>query len=138
MLPAGSELEAHLRVPSRAMGFIEPGDRVLLRYDAFPYQKFGHHGGRVSRISRSTVTPGGAPSLPVLPDRGEPYYRVIVELDESSVRAFGKNESLMPGMLVEADILGERRPLWEWALEPLFTLGDPVGPTPPTAGATAE
>ncbi|WP_276523924.1 HlyD family efflux transporter periplasmic adaptor subunit, partial [Enterobacter hormaechei] len=49
VLPGDGRLEAELLVPSRAVGFIEPDDKVLLRYQAYPYQKFGHHEGRVSR-----------------------------------------------------------------------------------------
>lgn len=128
VLPEGSALEAHLLVPSRAVGFIEPGDRVLLRYAAFPYQKFGHHGGRVARISRNAINPGEFPGQAGLQNTIEPYYRVVVEIDENSVRAFGKNEPLMPGMLLEADILGETRQLWEWAIEPLFALSNNVEP----------
>jgi membrane fusion protein len=41
MLPVGSVLQAQFFVPSRAIGFIERGDHVVLRYEAFPYQKFG-------------------------------------------------------------------------------------------------
>jgi len=58
VLPGDGRLEAELLVPSRAIGFIEPGDTVLLRYQAYPYQKFGHHRGTVARISRSTVQAG--------------------------------------------------------------------------------
>lgn len=122
LLPAGSLLQAQLLVPSRAVGFIAPGDRVLLRYQAFPYQKFGHQGGRVLRISRSAITPGAA-----APPGAEPYYRVLVALDRQTVTAFGKAEPLRPGMLLEADILGERRKLVEWALEPLYSLRGRVG-----------
>ena len=117
LLPAGSQLQAQLLVPSRAVGFIAPGDRVLLRYQAFPYQKFGHHGGHVLRISRSAIAPAsGAPA------GVEPYYRVLVALDRQTVTAFGKAEPIRPGMLLEADILGERRRLYEWLLEPLYSL----------------
>lgn len=56
ILPTGSRLQAQLFVPSRAVGFIEPGDKVLLRYQAYPYQKFGHHDGIVARISRSALS----------------------------------------------------------------------------------
>ncbi len=28
----------------------------MLRYQAYPYQKFGHHTGRVASISRSALT----------------------------------------------------------------------------------
>ena len=42
IVPA-SDLRAELLAPSSAVGFIAPGERVLLRYDAFPYQKFGQY-----------------------------------------------------------------------------------------------
>ena len=124
LLPAGSQLQAQLLVPSRAIGFIEPGDEVLLRYQAFPHQKFGHHRGKVLRISRSALSPGGVGALLGAADSqaGEPYYRVLVELSRQSVVAYGQAEPLRPGMLLEADILGERRKLYEWALEPLYSL----------------
>lgn len=115
LLPAGSRLQAQLLVPSRAVGFIAPGDRVLLRYQAFPYQKFGHHEGVVRRVSRSAVpTAAGQGS--------EPYYRVLVDIGRQSITAYGRQEPLRPGMLLEADIMGEHRKLYEWALEPLYSV----------------
>jgi membrane fusion protein len=121
VLPDNSPLEAHLYVPSRAVGFIEPKDTVLLRYQAFPYQKFGHYKGTVTRISRSALSAAELNALG-LPQASEIYYRVIVRLDSQSIRAFGKNEALRPGLVLEADILGEKRKLWEWVLEPLYSL----------------
>ncbi|KFN51304.1 HlyD family secretion protein [Arenimonas composti] len=118
LLPADATLEAHLAVPSRAVGFVAPGDRVLLRYDAFPYQKFGQHPGTVLRVSRSaSVGEGGD---------GEPLYRVVVAPARAEVVAFGRGEPLRPGMRLEADLLGERRRLWEWLLEPLQALDGAV------------
>lgn len=34
---------------------VEPGNTVLLRYQAYPCQKFGHHIGRVTRVSLSAI-----------------------------------------------------------------------------------
>jgi len=48
LLPEGSRLRAQLLVPSAAIGFIKAGDRVLLRYEAYPYQKFGSHFGVIT------------------------------------------------------------------------------------------
>lgn len=120
LLPAGSRLQAQLMVPSRAIGFVEPGDRVLLRYQAFPYQKFGQHEGVVVRISRNAVgqTAGAAGA-------GAPrdtYYRVLVDIRRQSVSAYGREQALRSGMLLEADILGDHRRLYEWILEPLYSL----------------
>ena len=43
------------------------------------------------------------------------------------LRSSGKPEALKPGMLVDADVLGERRTLVEWIFEPLYSLGGRVG-----------
>lgn len=130
LLPAASALEAHLLVPSRAVGFVEPGDVVRLRYQAFPYQKFGHQRGTVARISRSALTPGELGALVGNANAAEPHYRIVVALDRPTVRAFGREEALKPGMLLEADILGEQRRLWEWAIEPLYALSGSLGSYP--------
>lgn len=122
LLPGTGALEAELLVPSRAIGFIDPGDRVLLRYDSYPYQKFGHHRGRVARISRSALTPGELDTGESRSWKAESYYRVVVRLDRQTVTVYGREEALRPGMRMEADILGERRRLIEWVFEPLFAV----------------
>lgn len=122
LLPKNSELEAELLVPSRAIGFIEPGDAVQLRYQAYPYQKFGHQLGKVARISRSALSSGELGTLIGNAQQGEPFYRITVHLRKQSVIAYGKNELLKPGMLLDADVMGERRRLIEWIFEPLYAL----------------
>lgn len=119
ILPAGSALQAQLLVPSRAIGFIEPGSRVVMRYQAFAYQKFGQQYGRVADISRSALTPGEVGAL-VGQQAQEPLYRVKVDLDSQQVLAYGRPELVRPGMALDADILMERRRLIEWVFEPLY------------------
>lgn len=119
MLPAHSKLEAQLLVPSRAVGFIEPGSRVVLRYQAFPYQKFGQQFGRVVDVSRSALSPSDVSAL-VGQQTNQPLYRVQVALDRQYVMAYGKAEAVKPGMMLEADVLMDRRRLIEWVFEPLY------------------
>lgn len=127
LLPGNGMLEAELLVPSRAIGFIEPGDKVLLRYQAYPYQKFGHQQGTVTRISRSALSSGELGALIGNAQQGEPFYRITVALARQTVTAYGKAELLKPGMLLEADVLGEKRRLIEWVFEPLYSLKGKVG-----------
>ncbi|MFC5583397.1 HlyD family secretion protein [Rhodanobacter terrae] len=119
VLPAGSVLQVQLLVPSRAIGFIAPGNMVVLRYQAFPYQKFGQQYGRVTDISRSALSPAEVTSL-VGQQSQESLYRVQVKLDKQDVLAYGKPEPVKPGMALEADILMDRRSLLEWVFEPLY------------------
>jgi membrane fusion protein len=121
IVPAGAVLQAQLYAPSRAVGFVGVGDEVLLRYPAFPYQKFGHQRGTVAAVSRIALSAAGA--LEAAPAASaEPVYRIIVELGSQTVTAYGEPRALRAGMLIEADVLQERRRLYEWALEPLYTL----------------
>ncbi len=126
ILPEDSKLEAQLFTPSRSIGFIKVGQKVLLRYQAFPYQKFGHHEGTVKTVSMTAISPNELPPqlsrLTSLTASGEPLYRITVSLDAQSINAYGQSQALHPGMQLESDILLERRKLYEWLLEPLFTL----------------
>lgn len=121
ILPAGSTLQAQLLVPSRAIGFVEPGSRVVLRYQAFPYQKFGQKYGRVTDISRSALSPADIVALVgKQPEQPDSLYRVQVALDSQHILAYGKEEPMKPGMALDADILMDRRRLIEWVFEPLY------------------
>ncbi|WP_157581851.1 HlyD family secretion protein [Rhodanobacter spathiphylli] len=121
ILPAGSSLQAQLLVPSRAIGFIEPGSRVVMRYQAFAYQKFGQQYGHITDISRSALSPEELTALTDRPQQQiEPMYRVWVKLDRQDVLAYGKRQPVRPGMALNADILMDRRSLIEWVFEPLY------------------
>jgi membrane fusion protein len=128
IVPADDKLEAHLYGPSRAMGFVQPGQQVRLRYQAYPYQRFGHYEGTVASVSRSAVNPS---DLPVqiagltgvnAATGGEPMYRVVVEPASQSVQAYGQGRALQPGMTLDADVSLERRRLAEWVLEPIYAI----------------
>lgn len=125
IVPAGATLEAYLFAPSRAVGFVREGVPVRLRYQAYPYQKFGQASGRVESVSRTALPAGeiftlGNPSANN--QNSEPYYRITVALDRQSITAYGRQQPLQAGMLLDADIMLERRRLYEWVLEPLFSL----------------
>ncbi|WP_232482329.1 HlyD family secretion protein [Burkholderia ubonensis] len=123
VLPADGRLEAQLMVPSRAIGFIHPGQTVVLRYEAYPYQKFGQQYGRVSGISRSALSPQEVATLTGQPNVQEQHYRLTVTLDRQDIAVYDRTERLRPGMALDADLLLDRRTLIEWVLEPIYALG---------------
>lgn len=123
LVPAGSTLQAQLLVPSRDVGFVVPGSPVVLRYQAYPYQKFGQQYGRVISVSRSALSPSEVEAL-IGQQTREPLYKVGVALDRSKV--FGA-DMMKPGMAVDADILMERRRLIEWMFDPLNGIRQRMG-----------
>ena len=127
LLPQGAKLQAQLFAPSSAIGFLKPNQTVQLRYQAFPYQKFGHHEARVLLVSRTPLQSADLAALP-LPESvktnaaAEPMYRITVALNEQSVRAYGQDQALAAGMQIDADVLLDRRRLIEWIFEPLLSV----------------
>lgn len=117
LLPEGSHLEAELFLPTRAAGFIRPGNTVRLRFDAFPFQRFGAVEGTVHSVSRTIFGPG---ELPVTLGIAEPVYRVLVNVPNQYVEAYGERFPLQAGMTLSAHVILETRKLWELLLDPLL------------------
>jgi membrane fusion protein len=129
LLPADAKLQAQLFAPSSAVGFVRADQTVELRYQAFPYQKFGHQSGAVAQVSRSPLQASelAALALPAsLSASGEPLYRIVVTLDRQTVAAYGQAQALAPGMQLEADVLLDRRRLVEWLFEPVLGIAGRV------------
>lgn len=119
IIPLDAVFEARLLAPASAVGFIKPGKAVKLRYAAYPYQRFGHQEGVVTQVSRMIVTPSEL-SSPV--QSQEPFYVVAVSVANQQVVAYGEKYPLQAGMTLEADVLLDSRPIYQWILEPLYSI----------------
>ena len=119
IIPIGSDLQANLYLPTRSIGFLEVGQNVNVSYEAFPYQKFGTYPGRIHQIAKSVIMPGEPASGLTFQ---EPVYKVTATLESQHVRAYGKEISLRSGMAISADVVLDRRSLFEWLLEPVYSL----------------
>jgi membrane fusion protein len=119
IVPNDRVLQAELFVPTRAIGFIQPGQEVRILYEAFPYQQFGTYGGRVLKISETILTRSDNFG-PI--ELKEPAYRVTVTLDRSNIDAYGKTMPLQADMLLRADIILEKRSLIRWLIDPLLSV----------------
>lgn len=116
LVPEGSVLFAQVYVPSRAIGFVEAGQRVRLMYEPFPHQRYGAAWGELVRISDTVLSPD---ELPLGLGLEEPAYKASVRLDKNRVEAFGRSFALRPGMALSAEIIQERRTFLQFLMEPL-------------------
>jgi membrane fusion protein len=119
IIPEGSQLQANLYLPTRSIGFLEIGQDVNISYEAFSYQKFGTYPGTISQIAKSVIMPGDPASGLSFQ---EPVYKVVAVLESQHIQAYGREIPLKPGMMLSADIVLDERTLFEWLLEPLYSL----------------
>ena len=117
---AGERLQAEFRVPQAGLPLIRTGQPVKLRYDAFPYQRYGVRFGTVRWVGPSGVAP-----------RDSGGFRVLVDLAEDSIRVRGQSRALQAGMEGLADVVVGRRSLVSFAVEPIRALRENLREPPP-------
>jgi membrane fusion protein len=133
-------LEVHLYAPSKTTGFVSAGQQVLIRYNAYPYQKFGLQAGTVIDVSKTPFAPNELPqhlASTILSNAqqnilgfnsNEALYRIKVQLKQQSILAYGQAHAIKPGMTLEADVVQHRRKIWEWIIEPVLAVTRSASP----------
>ncbi len=116
---AGETLQAELKVPESGMGKLKTGQGVKLKYDAFPYQRYGVKYGRVAWLSPAAVeTKDGA------------SFKAHVEVTDTEMLAQGQSRPLAAGMSGKAEIVIGNRTLIEYVFEPLRQLKENFSDVP--------
>lgn len=120
IIPSEVPLQARLYLPGSAMGLVEAGQPVQLTYDAYPYQTYGNHEGRVERVSSTTLDP--REQRVMLPEIQEPVYQLEAALPEQSLLADGRSHRLRSGMRLRAEIVTAEMTLLAYMFDPLLRL----------------
>ena len=120
IVPLNTSPEVLLLIPSRSIGFIRVGQKVSVRYQAYPHEHYGRHYGVVKDIARVALPPQEVVQHIRVE---EPVYTVRVSLPTDYLEFEGKRLALTPGMVVEADVELDRLKIYQWLLEPFYRLG---------------
>jgi membrane fusion protein len=116
--PKNARLEAELYAPSRAIGFIRAGEAVRLMYQAFPHATFGTAKGKIVSFSHTILAPRDV-AIPGQVVRA-PVFQIRADIARQTINAYGQAVPLQPGMLLTADVVLERRTLFEWLFDPIY------------------
>jgi HlyD family secretion protein len=118
LVPRDVPLQAEVNVEGRDIGHIEIGQPVRLKYEAYPFQKYGTGEGTVRVVSDDAFTPDAKA------DSGRristPYYRVLVDVANGKLRRRPEHMQLIPGMGLTAELKVGRRRVISYFLYPLL------------------
>ncbi|SUT93422.1 HlyD family secretion protein [Actinobacillus lignieresii] len=112
-------------VPNSAISFIKLNDEINIRYEAFPFEKFGQFKGYIRSISSlpaSLQELSFYRNLPLETNENIPLYKITAELPDQLITYNDKDLYFMSGMKAEATLFLEKRKLYEWMLFPLYQL----------------
>lgn len=135
IVPDGTPLIVEATVSNNDIGYIKVGQRVQVKVDTFPFQKYGTLTGTLvwispdaedrSATSRDIDTRTGAvPDATLRAQEHDPnagfVYRVHIRVANARFVVEGQPTSVEPGMTVQADILTGRRRVIEFFLSPVI------------------
>lgn len=138
VVPDDGEIEVTAFVANKDIGFVEAGQKVRIKIEAFPYTRYGVIEGKVLRVPLDALDERDMPAMmdvtalqklqaavgqPVKPKLGNLVYPVVVVPDRDTINIDGRQVKLGPGMAVTAEIQTGRRRLIEYFLAPFQEAG---------------
>ena len=109
LMPVRNPVEGLVQVPTSQVGFLRPGDPVKLKVDAFPSTEFGTLEGSVKWVGDNASTQLNGQPVPA-------YYNVAVSIDRNKLVNVPPTATLLPGMMVTADIKVGTRSIWDYVM----------------------
>ncbi|HDL7912489.1 TPA: HlyD family secretion protein [Yersinia enterocolitica] len=116
-----------LWLPNGAIPYIAAGDRVNIRYDAFPFEKFGQFSGRIETLStvpastQEMISYNSSPQRHVDSGR-DSYYKLLVALDKTQFQYQEKTLHLTGGMKAQSTLFLEKRSIYQWMFSPFYDM----------------
>jgi len=121
MVPTGTPLIAEVMINSSDVGYTKLGDEVVMKVDAFPYQRHGLLEGRLRAVGEDSISTnaGAVASSAALPAPGV-VHRSQVALSDTELHDLPEGTRLIPGMTLTAEIKVGSRSVISYFLYPLM------------------
>lgn len=124
LVPSSAPLLCEVQLSSAEVGDVGVGDRVIVKVDAFPFQRYGGLEGKIRFISHESHSGNGTGDLEAVANKRSVVsgglHRVVVELLTTRMEGMPPNKSLFPGMTVAGEVHVGKRRLINYLLYPLL------------------
>lgn len=114
VVPGGGELVVDAMILNKDIGFVEEGDVVEVKLEAFPFTKYGVVDGTLEDISNDAIQD----------EKLGLVYQGRVKLAHQVITVNGRDISLSPGMNATVEIKTGKRRIIEFVLSPLLRYRD--------------
>ena len=113
IVPEKVPLYVDAALDNQDIGFVKPGQRVVVKVATYPFQRYGYLEGTVENISPDAIQD----------DKKGLIYKAKIKLNDD--KSSKQNQlKLLPGMNISAEITTGQRRIIEFFLDPLMTKAD--------------
>ena len=113
IVPEKAPLYVDAALDNQDVGFVKPGQRVVVKVATYPFQRYGYLEGTVESISPDAIQD----------DKKGLIYKAKIKLNDDKSSKQNRLK-LLPGMSVSAEITTGQRRIIEFFLDPLMTKAD--------------
>ncbi len=110
IVPLDGSLLVEANINPSDIAFIRPKQQATVKLTAYDFSIYGGLDGTVEQISADTFTN----------EQGESFYQIKVRTGDRSLRTNEEELSIIPGMVVEVDILTGKKSILDYLLKPLL------------------
>ena len=107
IVPLEDNLLLEARVQPRDIAFLRPGQKVVVKFTAYDFSIYGGLDGKLEHIGADSV----------VDEKGNAYYTVRVRTNKPTL---GNNLPVIPGMIVEVDIITGEKSVLTYLLKPVL------------------
>ena len=97
------------KILPKDIGKVSVGQNARVSYTAYDFSRYGIMEGEMIKIAQNTTTT----------QQGEIYYDAWVKTTGSTFSKSSINPNILPGMIAQVDMLGEKRTIFEYIMSPL-------------------
>jgi hemolysin D len=138
IVPSDGNLEVEVMILNQDIGFVEAGQRAVVKIDAFPFTRYGTIDATVVQVSREGIDQADAAALSDPASGGRTsggaqqrgqnlVFPAIIRLDRKSMDVDGKEVPLSFGMMVTVEVKTGDRRLIDYVLSPLREVATTAG-----------
>lgn len=109
VVPKGTPLIVEAMLLNNDIGFVKAGQEAEIKFDTFPFQKYGTMKGRVVWLSPDAVDD----------DKLGPVYKMKVEMERLGIEVNGRETLIVPGMTLSVEVKTGKRRIIEFFLSPV-------------------
>ena len=110
VIPDSDSFLVKAKILPKDISRVTPGQAARVSFVAYDFSKYGVLEAQVVEIAQNTTET----------ERGEIFYDAWVTTTQKTFMKSGVQPRIIPGMIAQVDILGEKRTVWEYILTPIL------------------
>lgn len=110
IVPTNNKLYLEIKIKPKDIAFIHPGAKAKIKVSAYDYSIYGGLAGKVVKISPDSITD----------KKDRTYYLIYVQTDKNYLGTKENPHYIIPGMIVNADIITGKKTIMQYILKPIL------------------